>query len=316
MKKILLSATALALAISAIAQNNGDKTNANGYTFTFGGTSTGFADIGWTPGCDGDNAVKAITDDGSGVGEYAITTDGEQASWEHVELNLVDATGLSAVDIDLSDEAHQAISVTISATQDAEVLFMLSDKTSVDNTANAYEVVADNNPAILYDYVAATDGTITITNETDSYAGNDAANGNLDWNVFELADGSTTGLAIDSSAVAEIWVYYRAKGVTTNCGAGTYNVAGTLTIKSILLGTDAQIGFDEYVSNEASFDAYPNPATTEVNFSEELEAVEVYNVNGVLVESFNNVSSINTANFEAGLYVIQTSEGYKRISVK
>lgn len=315
MKKILLSASALALAIAATAQDNGDKIDNNGYAFTFGGTSSGFADIGWVPGCDGDNAVKAITDDGSTAGEYAIATDGEQASWEHVELNLVDASGLSAVDIDLSDEAHQAIEVTFSATQDAEVLFMLTDNGLTVDNVNGWQVAADNNPAILYDYVAATDGEVTITNNTDSYTGNDADNGNLDWNVFALSDGSTDGLAVDSTQIGEIWVYYRSKGVTTNCASSTYNVAGTLTLKSIKLGT-AVIGFDEYMNTEASFDAYPNPATTKVNFSEELESVEVYNVNGVLVESYNNVSSINTAGFEAGLYVIQTSEGYKRISVK
>ncbi len=98
-----------------LAQNNGDKTDNSGYVFTFGGTSTGFADIGWVPGCDGDNSVKAITHNGSTVGEYTITTDGEQNYWEHVELNLVDATGLNAVEIDLSDEFSQKMRVTISA---------------------------------------------------------------------------------------------------------------------------------------------------------------------------------------------------------
>ncbi len=145
---------------------------------------------------------------------------------------------------------------------------MLSDKTTVD-LVNGWEVVADNNPAILYDYVTGT-GEVTISNHTDSYTGNDAVNGNLDWSVFELPDGSTTGLRIDSTAISEVWVYFRSKDVTTDCGGGTYNVAGTLTIKSIIIGSYCE-GLDHNVRSEAAFDTYPNPASSIVNFSEELE---------------------------------------------
>jgi hypothetical protein len=312
MKRLIIIILAIGPAV-VWAQNNGDKTDANGYTFTFQGTSTGFADIGWVPGCDGDNAVKAITHDGSTVGEYTITTDGEQNYWEHVELNLVDATGLSAVDIDLSEESSQWIEVTISADQDAEVLFMLSDKTTVD-LVNGWEVVADNNPAILYDYVVE-DGEITVSNNTDSYTGTDAANGNLDWSVFELDDGSTSGLVIDSTAIAEVWVYYRAKDVNTNCGAGIHNVAGTLTIKRIVIGGYCVGNSKADVRSEAAFDTYPNPANAIVNFSEELEEVKVYNVDGELVLTEKAVSSINTSSFEPGLYMLSTSKGYKMISI-
>ncbi len=314
MKRLII--IILAIVPSVVwAQNNGAKINNYTYCFSFEGSSTGFAEIGWAPGCDNDNAIKAITDDGSTVGKYTITTDGEQASWEHVELNFVDAEGLNVVDIDLSDENFQSIEVVFSADQDAEVLFMLSDKTTVDLTANAYEVVADNNPAILYDYVTG-DGEVTITNNTDSYTGNDAANGSLDWNVFELSDGSTTGLAIDSTAIAEVWVYYRSKGVVTNCGAGTYNVTGTLTIKSITIGGLCTSGINDNVRSEATFDAYPNPATSIINFSEELEEVSVYNVDGELVFTLEGVNGINTSAFEPGLYMLNTSKGYKMISIK
>lgn len=296
------------------AQDNGVKTSDNSYCFSFGGTSSGFADIGWVPGCDGDNAVKAITDDGSVVGEYSITTDGEQASWEHVELNLVDADGLMSETIDLSDEASQNIQVTFSADQDAQVLFMLTDKTTVDHT-NGWQVAADNNPAIQYDYLSS-EGEMTITNETDSYDGNDLANGSLDWKVFNSpGDASTVDLYVDSTAISEVWVYYRSKDVTTNCGSSVFNVTGTLTIKSIIIG-DYTCGVDGVVSKEGAFDAYPNPATTTVNFSKILDVVKLYNVDGELLETHYEVESLSTSHLESGMYMLQTNEGYKRFTIK
>jgi len=65
-----------------------------------------------------------------------------------------------------------------------------------------------------------------------------------------------------------------------------------------------------------SFVVSPNPANSVVNFGQTLTNVNVYNANGILVETMNSASSINVSTFKSGVYFINATEGATRFVVK
>jgi hypothetical protein len=298
------------LPLLGVCQNNGHKIYNLGYQFSFDGYTTEYAEVGWAPGCDGDNETPAISHDGSTMGVYSISTDGEQASWEHVELELVDGSGLNRCAIDLSKEVLQKIQVTFFATHDAEVMIVLSDGVSEHPTAN-WELAADNVPALLMDYEESM-GEVTITNNTDSYDGNDSIQGNFGFGVFQ-SDSVLQGVTminIDSSQISELWVYYRKKDVEPNCTGLNEQVAGTLTLKEICLG---RCSVSEVKKGEAPFDAYPNPSVGIVYFSDEQMEVSLVNLAGQVLAEYEDVNSIDLSSLSPGIYILDTYYGYKRI---
>lgn len=61
---------------------------------------------------------------------------------------------------------------------------------------------------------------------------------------------------------------------------------------------------------------YPNPASSLVNFSEELENVSVYNTQGIQVYSASKANSVDVSSFESGVYFIKSSKGSSSFVVK
>ena len=75
------------------------------------------------------------------------------------------------------------------------------------------------------------------------------------------------------------------------------------------------VGFgDDIVKLSATI--YPNPATSEVNFSEELKDVVIYNSHGAVMYSASKASKVNVSEFSKGLYLIQTAKGSKTFVVE
>ncbi len=66
----------------------------------------------------------------------------------------------------------------------------------------------------------------------------------------------------------------------------------------------------------ASFQAFPNPATNQVQFSEELSNVSVYNLSGVLLESLNNANQIDVSTYENGIYFLNSDKGRIKMVVE
>lgn len=239
-----------------------------------------------------------------------MTVDGEQASWEHVVLSLIDETGLSNCTLNMEEEKSQKIEVTFSATHDAEVMIVFSDGTSKHPSAG-WELAADNVPAFLMDYEASM-GEVSLSNNSDTYTGNDSIEGSFGFGVFQ-SDSSLLSMDminIDSTHIAELWVYYRGKGVEPSCSVLNQQVAGTLTLKEICLG---RCGLPDPGDGEAPFDTYPNPSSGVVFFSEEQDAVELLSASGVVISSHQHVSSIDLSPLSKGLYILSTYYGFKKI---
>lgn len=61
---------------------------------------------------------------------------------------------------------------------------------------------------------------------------------------------------------------------------------------------------------------FPNPATSVLNFTEELEDVSVYNAQGLQVFTAEKATSINVEGMQSGVYVLRSSKGAKTFVVK
>lgn len=57
-----------------------------------------------------------------------------------------------------------------------------------------------------------------------------------------------------------------------------------------------------------TFKMYPNPATSTVNFSQEVTAT-VFDITGKKVLSFENATSVNVSQLGKGVYFVKTNEG-------
>ncbi len=314
MRKCLVFVCFLVL-LSSFAQNNGQKLDDYNYEFTFNGTSDQFAEIGWAPGCDGDNSVKAISSDGSVAGELSVTVDGEQTYWQHVELNLVDASGLSSVSVDMSNEMS-TVEVTFSATTAGEVMLLLTDKTTVDPVYSKQEA-ASNTAAIRTSY-SPSEGIIDVTNNSDSIPENDWDNGGLDWRVFPWTPG-LVGVNVDSTQISEIWVYYRRDDFTSTICSNddliSGQISGVLTLKSIKL-RGGEVTGDVELESKSKVGYFPNPASDVIYFENLEPSVILRTLGGKVVISDDDVRSINVANIESGLYLLETENGVSKVLVE
>lgn len=61
---------------------------------------------------------------------------------------------------------------------------------------------------------------------------------------------------------------------------------------------------------------FPNPATSTLNFSEELQNVTIFNSKGTQVFSAAKAKSVNVAEFSNGIYFLQTEKGSKSFIVE
>ncbi len=282
-----------------------------------------YANVGFAPGCDDINTNGKTYAAEVKNGALEITTTGEQKFYEHVEIKIVDALG-NPKTLDLSHPDKQGILIELESDVAIEdMMVVLADEATIHcDPTKIWQVPADNNPVLK---AAVPAGVSTITNLTDDIPGNDYGVGGFDWKVFAtpdmLACYPANGQFVDSTKVSEIWVYFR-KAVETDNGCdpisgGGQSVAATVKIKRIVLGQDPAIGFDEFVSNEATFSVFPNPVSEGViNFSENLDLVELYNVQGNLVRTVANTNKMNVKGLDAGMYIIQSSKGYKRVVIK
>ena len=61
---------------------------------------------------------------------------------------------------------------------------------------------------------------------------------------------------------------------------------------------------------------FPNPATSTVNFTEVLNNVSVYNMNGAVVETLSSATTLNVSSYEAGFYFINADNFSGKVIVE
>lgn len=335
MKKVIILLAAI-LPLLSFAQTDGFiEPDGNGYTFTFNTTGNDYAFVGWAPGCDEDNTDKTYLAQGCRVGELNISTTGEQQSWEHVELIFPDALALGSETLDLSSEEDQYIEVTFSATDDAEVMILFADATTIHpDPAKAWQLAADNVPAIQHTY-SASDGLVTITNNDDTFSGNNSDEGAFAWSVFESdPELQAAGpINIDSTAITEVWIYYRlGAGIEPECNGSERNVNGVLTIKSLRIGSSVftagptdpivsgdqcLVGINGFLTELKKINLYPNPiaSNSTLKFEQELHNISIQNMQGMILQKLRAGESIDL-DIDPGVYILSCDEGYQTIVVE
>lgn len=255
-------------------------------------------------------------------GALEFITSGDQEQWHHAEMKIVDAQGQPTT-IDLSDAARIKFDVESNVAVEEFMVLFADDVTKNCYKSPIEQVAADNNPAIKGSLSV---GAQVISNDNDAIDGNDPGAGAFDFSVFQtpcMKDQSCgADVSIDKTKISELWIYARKTVAepsvcvldepTENCGK---SVAATIKIKKITI--EKPVGLEEFVSTEATFSVFPNPVSEGViNFSEELELVELYNTQGNLVKTGVNTNELNVDGLSAGIYVVQSNKGYKRVVIK
>lgn len=69
-------------------------------------------------------------------------------------------------------------------------------------------------------------------------------------------------------------------------------------------------------AEKASFQLFPNPASDRVNFSKEVNNIVVFDATGNIVLEQESATSLNTSNLESGLYMISTDQGSSKLIVE
>ena len=195
------------------------------------------------------------------------------------------------------------------------------------NTTYYYYVIADNG---LYSYSTLVSATTLSQGANPSQLNAnedenddvvltwvDNADDETGFNIYRKLGNAGT-YALIGSVGTDVITYTDASSSLELNKQYTYQVKAIVAAGEELASNEAKItpvGFaDDVVALKASI--YPNPATSTLNFSEELEGVVIYNSNGTVMFSAAKAKNVNVAEFNKGIYFLQTSKGSKSFVVE
>jgi len=269
------------------------------YTFDF--TKSKYkASAGWT-GTTCSNDVSDQIKVSQETNGLKITQTGKQYAYNHVQVEVLDADGKPAT-LDLS-KGLPTIEVEFASRIGADVpqfMVLFGDRKLLDG--NGFAIPADKVPAIN---ASLKDTVYWMNNKSD---GTDENNENFDFATF--ADATKI---VDSKAIGYLYIYLRNPEKATPAEDCANQLAGEFTIKSIKIGHP--VGLEENFSKNV-IAVSPNPASSVINFTEAMEMVKIYNIQGNEVLSSSNVSSVNVESLETGVYVVRTEKGISRVVIK
>ncbi len=307
MKNLLFVAIIFFYANSVFCQKSGNAPTASGKVYIFNFDSNdGNATVGWAPGCNGFKMSYTVNPSFSGSMDFS--TSGEQEQWYHISLKLLNADGTPA-SIDLSDLENQKIEVKINSNVVIEEFLVILTDVATIHPIKEWRLSADYTPAI----------------KTNLKSGSNIVfgTGSFDFRVWpndpslgDFSDPSSI-ISVDKTNISEIWIYVR-NTKTNGCINGVgMSVAANLSIDYIKIGDAASnIVLNTFESKSYNIIVSPNPASDVINFTEAMEIVKVYNIQGNEVLSSSNTASVNVASLEAGVYVVRTEKGMSRIVVE
>lgn len=306
MKRTLLILTTVAMSFgmvqaqtNSITSNNIPNGSGTGYLFDFNGTDTDNCGAGATTNIPNSNiGLQASYSTSSlGNGQLAIGVDGSQQGWHNYPLRMY-TDNCSDQNINLSND--QSYSIRLVSTMDVpQFIMMFGDQSGVG--------ITDSLPTI-WSLTANTPVTLSASDIN-----------------FHQWTASTT---IDSTQIANIFLYFRCSWGDNNAGSGDAAACqgntspnGTITIDYIKLGDQTGLtvtGNEENIVS-ASLNVYPNPASTSVNVSFEASAdatVSLSDLTGSSVASaaaskgLNDIS-LDVSSLASGLYIlsITTADG-------
>lgn len=289
MKKLLLSISAMAVALAGVAQSasqnscNGPNATKTAYHFDFNGTASDNCSE------DGGAPKYAYAAEHSGMYTYSfsgttwdIVKDATKSpiadGWRGIQLAFYDGTCASqagAINMDLS--AVTTVEIKINSTVAVPQFWFAFHNVNDDNWT-------DNAP----DFKALTVGDNTVSfniSSTDFWK--------------QYSDGAT----VNNTAIDVLQLYFRTAW-------NDNNPSGTFKIDYINLGTSAcPAGAAASSIESAGGKVYPNPANDVVNVAvASASTVELTDLTGKVVAagSSNGAATValNTANVPAGVYVV------------
>ncbi len=86
-------------------------------------------------------------------------------------------------------------------------------------------------------------------------------------------------------------------------------------IKNITIGT-VTLGINEKNITKNDLKIYPNPVTNGIiNFETEVQNIQIFNNQGVLVKSIERTKSVDVTDLSAGIYFVNTSKGQSKFII-
>lgn len=206
--------------------------------------------------------------------------------------------------IDLSGDATLIVEVENKSTETVRFRAALQDiyKNLIDTEDAIVNDATPWNGAIFIDIEANETATLTITD------------------AVAKAGGEAKYPAEGSPLIETDFDFTKVKGVNftvISTDQETEGIEGAVVvIRNFKLGaTPVGVGFSNNVE-KLSTTLYPNPATSTLNFSEELQNVTIFNSKGTQVFSAAKANSVNVAEFTNGIYFLQTEKGSKSFIVE
>jgi hypothetical protein len=93
----------------------------------------------------------------------------------------------------------------------------------------------------------------------------------------------------------------------------------TVRLKTLKLEKSGTLSTNDFDLNKASIVAYPNPVTNsfQINSNEDIEAVSLYNISGLLVKTFKAQDNYDISDLATGTYIanIKTQSGSKSLKI-
>ena len=316
MKKILLSATAVAISLASYAQSecvSGRGISSTGFTDDFQTTAEiGDEELGvyyWgddTP--DVDNNFFGVTYDRDSA-NAKLSLSITQAFNEYTPTGLGfgdsngDGTGTLKT-IDLSSNATFSFDVTNEG--DSTVIFRIGLKDNAGKTVDSYKI--PDGEAWGTAYLHSIELTVN-SGETQTFSGDFAGGVYADYTNGEYVDG------FDFTNVEAV-IFTVVNG--NNTGDPDYQPYELkdypVSFANLSVG-DCPTGLSNGLS-QAGVSIYPNPAVSTLNISEELENVSVFNAQGIEVLTATKATQLNVETLESGVYVLKSDKGTSTFVVK
>ncbi|MBS7787062.1 T9SS type A sorting domain-containing protein [Flavobacterium sp. CYK-55] len=89
----------------------------------------------------------------------------------------------------------------------------------------------------------------------------------------------------------------------------TYDGTGVVRFDMVTVTAETNLATTVFEANNNSFTVAPNPSNKEIVLFNKTVDIEVYDILGKMIVKSNNTSSLDTTNFNSGVYMIKTANG-------
>ncbi|MBC7641006.1 MAG: T9SS type A sorting domain-containing protein [Flavobacterium sp.] len=97
-----------------------------------------------------------------------------------------------------------------------------------------------------------------------------------------------------------------------NITSGTLETETAITIPNFAWNTIGFSSNEKFGASKTEFKIYPNPSNKEVVYLNQSNDVQVFDILGKQVFLGNNITSIDTSDFQSGIYFVKTKSGITR----